>query len=107
MRLLDSRPIVAELLPVRDEAGKHYRHVLSVTSGSTKLVLGVDGALERFDLASDPAERVALPAELSDLEAKLSEAGVEFRHLDDLPKKVPEPSPEALEELKALGYVSE
>jgi arylsulfatase A-like enzyme len=106
-RLLDPQPIVAELLPLRDEASKHYRHVLAVTSGSNKLVLGVDGKLERFDLAADPAERVALAAEMRDLEAYLSQAGVEFRHLEDLSKEVPKPSPEALEDLKALGYVQE
>jgi arylsulfatase A-like enzyme len=107
MRLLDPLPIVAELLPLRSEATEHYRHVLSVTSGSTKLVLGTDGALQRFDLAADPAERVALPAEMRELEAYLSEAGVDFRHLEELDKEVPEPSPEELQHLKALGYVGE
>jgi len=106
-RRLDPRPIVAELLPLRGKAGKHYRHILSVTSGSTKLVLGIDGTLERFDLSEDPSEGVPLPAEMSDLEAYLSQAGVEFRHLEGLSKEVAEPSLEALEHLKALGYVHE
>jgi len=106
-RPLDPRPIVAELLPVRNVRHRNYRHVLSVTSGSTKLVLGIDGTLERFDLSEDPAEGVGVPAAMSDLEAYLSQAGVEFRHLEALSKEVAEPSAEAVEELKALGYIHE
>jgi arylsulfatase A-like enzyme len=106
-RPLHPRPILGELLPVRDEKNRHYRHLLSVTSGSTKLVLGVDGVLERFDLSEDPGEEVPLPAEMSELEARLSEAGVDFRHLEALGASVPELSPDVIEELRGLGYIHE
>jgi arylsulfatase A-like enzyme len=104
-RPMRSLPIVAELLPVRDEPDRRQRHLLSVTHDETKLVLGIDGTLERFDLSMDPSEEAPLPAEASEIEALLSEVGVAFRHVEALSESGPEPTPEMIEQLKALGYL--
>ena len=102
---LDDRPLVAELFPVIDEPPPRHRHLLSVTRGTTKLVLGIDGELERFDLAVDPSEETPLPAEIADLEALLSEASVAFPHFGASSESSPELSPEVVEQLKGLGYI--
>jgi arylsulfatase len=106
-RPLRSRPIVSELFPVRDEPDRRQRHLLAVTRGATKLVVGIDGTLERFDLSNDPREEAPLPAEANEIEALLLEAGVAFRHFEALAETVPELSPGMLEDLKELGYVQE
>lgn len=106
-RPLRPTPIVAELLPVRDEPDRRQRHLLSVTRETTKLVLGMDGTLERFDLSVDPNEEAPTQAEASEIEALLSEAGVDLRHFEALSQSGPEPTPEMVEHLKSLGYIPE
>jgi arylsulfatase A-like enzyme len=102
---LEDRPLVAELFPVLDEPPPRHRHLLSVTRGTTKLVLGIDGKLERFDLANDPKEETPLPADMAELKALLAEADVAFSHLEASSETTPELSPEMVEQLKGLGYI--
>jgi hypothetical protein len=96
---------VAELFPAHEEPSRRQRHLLSVTRGTEKLVLGIDGELERFDLAEDPKEERPVPAEMVDLEALLSEAGVAFSHSEASSESFPKLSPEMVEQLKSLGYL--
>ncbi len=101
------RPMVAELLPVREDMGPRYLHVLALIDGSTKYLLGVDGQVQRFDLSKDPGEQNPLPATLDDLRPGLAEAGVSFQHLDALEGPNLKLSPETAEALRALGYLQE
>jgi arylsulfatase A-like enzyme len=101
------RPIVTELLPVHGQPDQWQRHLVAVQQGSLKLVLGVDGEVLRFDLASDPDENSPRPAERSELEALLSEADVEIRHFEVEAGITPEITPEMREHLRGLGYLHE
>jgi arylsulfatase A-like enzyme len=104
-RSLSALPVMSELFPVTWKRNPMHLHLLAVVDGDTKLVMGVDGTLERFDLQQDPQEnhpRTATDAELNEL---LAAAGVPSRSTIGKAKDVPEPSPEMVEELKALGYI--
>lgn len=102
---LPLRPVAAELFPVHKKPIRMHRHLLSITRGDTKLVVGVDGKLVRFDLATDPGEQEPLSADWGELEKLLSEAGIEFDRTKLLSRGVPELKPEILENLRSLGYV--
>lgn len=104
-RSLPPRPIVAELLPARAKPTAMHRHLLSITRGDTKIVVGTDGKSVRFDLATDPGEAEPLSVNPGELEELLSEAGIEFDCSKALSREAPEPTPETLEHLRSLGYL--
>jgi len=96
-------PAVAEVL------APYLRRTRSLQVGSDKLIWGSDGRLELYDLAADPAEsanRISVDAEraralestLLGLVARLEEAPPDSTSAPALDE-------EALERLRALGYV--
>ncbi len=104
-RALPERPVVAELFPVNREPDPRQRHLLSVERGDSKLVLRLDGTVERYDRAADPGERAPRPARTGDVRDALAEAGVPFEHLRLLADADLDLSPETLEHLRTLGYL--
>jgi len=104
---LPAQPIVSELIPVHDKPEKSQRHLVTIRNGDEKLVMRVDGEVVRFDLASDPKEQSPQPAQRSEIEARLAEAGVEMRHFEFEHGDAPELTPEMREHLRGLGYLHE
>lgn len=93
--------------PYRPDRGSGHR--ASLVAGSRKLVLGIDGSRQQYDLARDPGERrpEALPqasrGELDlALERALARAGRDARR-----EAAPEAAAELRARLRALGYLDE
>jgi arylsulfatase len=103
---LASPPLIAELEPENERGRERRRHQASVMDGDRKVVVGVDGAPQWFDLSADPGERHprrepasdadrALLATLERLRAEGGAKATERTPLDAAER----------ERLKALGYV--
>lgn len=106
-KIRDPMPLVAELLPVRDEPDRLQRHLAAVVEGQTKWVLWVDGRVERIDLATDPGELNPRPVELGEFKAVLARAGVHHPYTEAMGDPTPTITPEMREQLEGLGYVHE
>jgi arylsulfatase len=104
-RSLSALPVVSELFSVTWKRNPMHLHRLAVVDGDTKLVMGVGGALERFDLQRDPHENHPHTATDAELDELLAAAGVRSKVTITGAPHVPELSPEMVEELKALGYI--
>ena len=99
------RPVVSQLFPVDGKPRVIDRHLLAVTDGTTNILVGVDGKLERFNLSEDPQQLHPAPADSRELDEFLSEVGMTFNLSDALSVPSSDISPEMHQQLKALGYV--
>jgi arylsulfatase A-like enzyme len=98
---LAQRPAVAEFFRVNALS----RHRFAVIDGDQKYLFGVDGGLERFDVADDPGEEHPLPAERGRVDELLAGAGFTLDFTPRSSSASPEITPEMHEHLQALGYV--
>jgi choline-sulfatase len=98
----------SELITIGADARNRRRpHELAVVGERTKLIVGVGGERERYDLTHDPGERKRLEGDDPDL-TRLEAAARAFRQrvprlADDAPAT--ELSEDVKERLRALGYV--
>jgi arylsulfatase A-like enzyme len=96
----DGRPLLAETGPADIDALRTLRR------GHLKLIDDArTGRQQLFDLAADPGETRDLAAEREDEVHELSEQLDELARPRREPTLLPEPTPEMLEHLRALGYV--
>lgn len=102
---LESQPVVTELFEVNPNSKYPWRHRLGVINGTTKILMGRDGAAMQFNLERDPDEKHPSPISHADLIEGIKPVAslVNLGLHPDL--EIEELSPEALEELRALGYV--
>jgi hypothetical protein len=87
----------------------YLRRTRSLQVGSDKLIWGSDGRHELFDVEEDPAEVVnritSDAARGRELEEKLGEIVARLRDEAPDPDDAPPLDEEALERLRALGYI--
>jgi len=129
VRLIDVKPTVLEalgapvpdgldgtsLVPMIDVVGPgpgriavtEYDGGLAVRTPTAKLLFGLDGRRECYDLTADPAERTnlwpACPAEIPELERTARQA-IGARLAREKGPRI-EVDPRTIEELRSLGYV--
>lgn len=101
---LAPRPVVAEILHRELPPHPPRRHTVVATDGRSKLLMRPDGAFERVDLEADPGETRPQPADRAELERLLASAGLPGGTRTYADRHLPEPTPEMLGELRALGY---
>jgi len=103
----EPRVLVSELRRVTEEGDKRQRHWVAVRKGDEKVLLSIDGTVQRVDLRTDPGEALPRDATRTELEALLAEAGVPLDHDLEGTDDAHELTPEMREHLKGLGYLQE
>ena len=100
------RPVVAELFQEGDRVDPRQRHTLAVVANGQKYLVRTDGGVERYDLASDPAEATPLPVDDAAFAALLAELGLSRDPRRYLAAPAAAPTPETLRALRELGYLA-
>lgn len=96
-------PVFSEnIVPAESEDQRIRPHERAIVVQQAKLILGVKGERESYDLAADPAEHAPLVEAETD---RLADVLVAFRGTVASPTKVtPAIDPELRARLRALGY---
>jgi arylsulfatase A-like enzyme len=101
-----SVPAFGELLEEESGGVRRSPHLRSVVDGWRKLIAGVDGEREFYDLAADPKETGAPALDAADrqpLERLLAEFVARVPRIPERPTPLPV-DPETRERMRALGY---